>query len=73
MAKLSTKNQITIPVDALREAGIEQGDDLRVHVVGRGRLEVVRQHEWLEEFAGSMPGLGPSSEVARLRREWDRR
>jgi bifunctional DNA-binding transcriptional regulator/antitoxin component of YhaV-PrlF toxin-antitoxin module len=72
MAKLSSKNQITVPVDALREAGLEQGDEVRVRATGRGRLEVVRELNWVEEFAGSMPGVWPPNAARELRREWDR-
>ena len=72
MSKLSSKNQITVPVDALREAGIERGDELRVRAAGNGRLEVVREGDWVDQLAGSMPGVWPKDAARDLRREWDR-
>ena len=72
MARISSKNQITVPVDALRAAGIQRGDELRVRAAGQGRLEVVRERDWVEELAGSMPGVWPPDAAGKLRREWDR-
>jgi bifunctional DNA-binding transcriptional regulator/antitoxin component of YhaV-PrlF toxin-antitoxin module len=72
MSKLSSKNQITIPVEALRDAGLRAGDQVTVRATGRGRLEVVRDRDWLEELAGSMPGVWPPGAAEELRREWER-
>ena len=33
MSVISRKNQVTLPVDALREAGLRPGDDVRVQAV----------------------------------------
>jgi hypothetical protein len=52
MSIISPKNQVTLPVDAMREAGLEPGDDVRVHVAGPARLELVRVDELIEEYAG---------------------
>jgi AbrB family looped-hinge helix DNA binding protein len=51
---VSRKNQITIPVDVMREAGLEPGDDVRVRTVGPGRIEMIKTEELIEEFAGRL-------------------
>ncbi len=71
MSAISRKNQVTLPVEALREAGLGPGDDVRVHAVGRGRLELVRADELVEEFAGVFDAtVYPEGYLNELRREW---
>jgi bifunctional DNA-binding transcriptional regulator/antitoxin component of YhaV-PrlF toxin-antitoxin module len=52
MSVISRKNQVTLPVQILREAGLRPGDDLRVRAVGPGRVELVRAEDLVAEFAG---------------------
>lgn len=54
MSVVSRKNQITIPAEVMREAGLEPGDDVRVRTVGPGRIELVKTEELIEEFAGRL-------------------
>jgi len=49
---ISRMNRVTLPVNALRAAGLEPGDDLRVQALGPGRLELARADDIVEEFAG---------------------
>jgi len=71
MSIISRKNQVTIPADALREAGLEPGDDVRVQVTGPGRLELVRADDLVAEFAGIFDDtVYPAGYLEELRREW---
>jgi len=71
MSVISRKNQLTLPIEALRAAGLEPGDDVRVQVVGPGRLELVRADELVDEFAGVFDAtVYPDGYLDDLRREW---
>jgi AbrB family looped-hinge helix DNA binding protein len=74
--KVSRKNQITLPVAALRAAGVKPGDRLRVEVVEDGVFRLVRETDpWWELFhqtAGSEPGLASATDLEALRDEWER-
>lgn len=71
MSLISGKNQVTLPVDALREAGLQPGDDVRIQVVGPGRLQLVRVGEMVAEFAGVFDAsVYPEGYLEKLRDEW---
>jgi bifunctional DNA-binding transcriptional regulator/antitoxin component of YhaV-PrlF toxin-antitoxin module len=71
MSIISSKNQITLPADVLRAAGLQPGDDVRVKAVARGRLEVVTAEDLVAEFAGVFDRtVYPKGYLDRLRREW---
>jgi AbrB family looped-hinge helix DNA binding protein len=53
MSAVSRKNQVTIPADVMRAAGLEPGDDVRIMSVGPGRVELVKSDELIAEYAGS--------------------
>ena len=72
MTRLSRKNQVTLPVEALRRAHIEPGDQLRVTVDEHGQLVLTPVADPLEELIGSAPGLSAATNLARLRDEWER-
>jgi bifunctional DNA-binding transcriptional regulator/antitoxin component of YhaV-PrlF toxin-antitoxin module len=68
---ISKKNQITLPVDALRDAGLAPGDDVRVIVVAPGRMELVKVGELVAEFAGALDKRAfPTGYLKELRGEW---
>lgn len=68
--RLSAKNQATIPVDALRKAGLKTGDELRVEAAGAGRIVLKRIDSPIERYAGIFTGLYPKSYLKKLRSEW---
>jgi bifunctional DNA-binding transcriptional regulator/antitoxin component of YhaV-PrlF toxin-antitoxin module len=55
--KLSSKNQLTLPVAMVRRLGLEPGDELDLTVVGEA-IRVERRprtpQEWVDRLAGSM-------------------
>lgn len=68
---VSSKHQITIPVDVLREAGFGVGDRLRVRIVGPGRVLLEEVENPIEQYAGSLPDVYPEGYLEELRSEWD--
>lgn len=69
---MSSKHQVTIPVDALKEAHVQPGDQLRVIADGRGRLILTVVDDPLEALIGSAPGLAAATGLQALRDEWER-
>jgi bifunctional DNA-binding transcriptional regulator/antitoxin component of YhaV-PrlF toxin-antitoxin module len=71
MSIISRKNQVTVPVDVLREAGLQAGDDVQVRAVGPGRVELVRAEELVDEYAGVFDAsVYPQGYLKQLRQEW---
>lgn len=68
---ISSKNQITIPADALRSAGLEVGDRVIAHADGAGRVILEREHDVVAELAGALTGVYHQDELDELRSEWD--
>jgi len=68
--RLSAKHQATIPVAALRQAGLKPGDELQVEADGPGRIVLTRVAETLAAYAGRLTGLYPKGTLQKLRREW---
>lgn len=72
VTRLSSKNQVTLPVGALRAAGVSVGDELHVEADGDGRLVLLREREPLDELIGSAPELAGAVDLQALRDEWER-
>ncbi|WP_380168137.1 AbrB/MazE/SpoVT family DNA-binding domain-containing protein [Jannaschia sp. R86511] len=72
LTRVSSKNQVTLPVDSLRAAGLDVGDELEVTVDGRGRLLLTATADPLTALIGAAPGLSERVDLQRLRDEWER-
>jgi bifunctional DNA-binding transcriptional regulator/antitoxin component of YhaV-PrlF toxin-antitoxin module len=67
---ISSKHQITIPVDELRAAGLTPGDRLVARALGPGRILLELEHDVLADFAGALTGVYAQGELDALRDEW---
>ncbi len=71
MSKVSRKNQVTLPVRVIKEAGLAAGDEVVIRAAGRGRIEVERADDVIDRYAGSLPaGTYPRGHLDELRGEW---
>jgi bifunctional DNA-binding transcriptional regulator/antitoxin component of YhaV-PrlF toxin-antitoxin module len=71
MPKLSSKNQVTIPVSALQEAGLRAGDELVVQSAADGEIVLAARGSRVRRYAGVGDGVYERDELLRLRREWE--
>ena len=69
-SRISSKNQLTLPVGALGGAGLRAGDRLRVEVRGPGELLLIREVDPIEEYAGRLTGIYGPGYLDALREEW---
>lgn len=68
--RISAKHQATIPVQALKAAGLTAGDEVRVVAAGRGRIVLERDLNLVERHAGKLKNVYEQGELDRLRAEW---
>ena len=64
---LSVKGQVTVPVAALRRAGLKPGDKLRVESAGTGRIVLTRIEETIATYAGRLTGIYTKGSLQTLR------
>ncbi len=69
--RVSAKHQVTIPMDALAQAGLRAGDRLRAEARGPGEVVLVREDDPIERYAGSLTGVYADGYLDELRGEWD--
>ena len=67
--RISSKNQITVPADALRAAGLEVGERVTARADGPGRVVLEREVDVLAEFAGTLTGVYADGYLDELRSE----
>lgn len=74
-SRISSKNQITIPVEVLREMSLKPGDQVEFHINKENRLVVTPvDSEWLktlDEVLGSMTEVYEGFDLIKERDEWD--
>jgi antitoxin component of MazEF toxin-antitoxin module len=66
MPRISAKNQVTIPVAALEEAGLRRGDQVTVEPAGDGELRLRRSTLRFEDAFGALTGTFPPGYLDRL-------
>jgi AbrB family looped-hinge helix DNA binding protein len=69
MAKISAKNQVTIPVAVLEEAGLRAGDQVVVEALEAGELRIRRGAIAFESAFGALTGTYPVGYLEQLDRE----
>ena len=70
--RVSAKNQVTLPIDALLVAGLGPGDTLMVEAKSTGEIILRREEAPLDKYIGSMDGMFPPNYLRDLRDEWER-
>ncbi|MCX6445915.1 MAG: AbrB/MazE/SpoVT family DNA-binding domain-containing protein, partial [Actinobacteria bacterium] len=71
-SRISSKNQLTVPVDILRKAGLSEGDDVRFMYLEDGSISVVKAANSNEimQFAGALTGLYDGFDLNEERNSW---
>lgn len=74
--RLSSKRQVTIPLQALEQTGLGPGDELKVEVDPAGRIvltpagAVADRRRAIEQTSGSLARVYEPGSLERLRGEW---
>ena len=68
---MSSKNQVTLPIDVLITAGLRPGDSLMVEAKANGEILLRREEDPLDRYIGSMTGMFPPDYLRNLRDEWE--
>ena len=71
-SRISSKNQLTVPVDILRKAGLSEGDNVRFMYLEDGSISVVKAANSNEimQFAGALTGLYDGFDLNEERNSW---
>ncbi len=72
MPRVSSKNQVTLPVDVMRSAGLAAGDEVTIRRVGDGEVLVAARGSRVRRHAGIATGIYHPGELDQLRDEWNR-
>jgi bifunctional DNA-binding transcriptional regulator/antitoxin component of YhaV-PrlF toxin-antitoxin module len=67
MARISSKHQVTLPVESLRQAGLGVGDEVAIEAEGADRIVVRRISGDVGRALGVFDGLYEPGYLKRLR------
>jgi len=72
-SRLSSKNQLTVPVDILRRVGLAAGDEVEFVVNGAGfiQIQVMGDTNPVLNLVGAFPGVFDEFDQERERAAWD--
>ncbi len=70
VTRISSKNQVTLPVSALRRAGLRAGAEIMVEDASPGRIVLARADDPVQRLKGMFTGLYPKDYLKKLRSEW---
>lgn len=72
-SRLSSKNQLTVPVDILRRVGLEVGDEVEFVVNDAGfiQIQVEGQANPVLNLVGAFPGIFDEFDQEKERAAWD--
>ena len=73
MSRISSKNQVTIPVTALEEAGLHPGDQVLIEALGDGELRIRRGAFNFDDAFGALTGVYPPGYLEQLDAEDEQR
>lgn len=68
--RVSRQHQVTLPVDAMRQAGLRPGDRVKATSPAPGIVMLEREGDLLEALVGDLTGLYTAGQLDRLRDEW---
>jgi bifunctional DNA-binding transcriptional regulator/antitoxin component of YhaV-PrlF toxin-antitoxin module len=71
MPRISSKNQVTLPVAALSEAGLRAGDQVTIEA-DAGAIVIRRAPGDVDAAIGIFSGLYEPAYLDELRKDWDR-
>ena len=73
MPRISTKNQVTLPVSVLEEAGLRAGDHVVIEALEDGALSVRRGQTTFDIAFGALTGTYPPGYLEQLDAEDNQR
>jgi AbrB family looped-hinge helix DNA binding protein len=72
MSTVSSKNQVTLPVEAMRATGLRAGDEIDVRPVSEGEIVIATRGSRVRRHAGIAKGIYKDDELEKLRDEGER-
>jgi len=69
MSRISSKHQVTLPVDTLASAGLKAGDEVTIEADGPETIVIRRSRREVENAIGVFDGLYEPGYLDQLRRD----